>query len=70
MQDSNFDKLLLLLKHDDNAEVYINGIPAYNCNCWTDEYLPHELSPEVKASLKKGKLTVFASLALQISTIS
>jgi hypothetical protein len=55
LQDLNFDKLLLLLKHDDNVEVYINGIPAYNCNCWTDEYKPQELSAEVKASLKKGK---------------
>ncbi len=55
IQELNFQKLLLLLRHDDRVEVYINGISAYNCDCFTDEYQPHELSPEVKASLKKGK---------------
>jgi len=55
LADLNFNKLLLLLKHDDNVEVYINGIAAFNCQCWTDEYQPHELSKEIRSSLKKGK---------------
>ncbi|MDJ1495322.1 DUF4965 domain-containing protein [Cytophagaceae bacterium DM2B3-1] len=55
LKDLNFNKLLLLLKHDDNAEVYINGVEAYTCNCWTDEYKAIQLSDQVKSSLKKGK---------------
>lgn len=39
LDDVTSENVLLKIKHDDNIEVYLNGTPIYNCNCWTGKYL-------------------------------
>jgi hypothetical protein len=49
-------KLLLDIRHDDDAEVYINGVLAWSCkNCWTGDYVQYPLSNDIKKLLKIGK---------------
>jgi hypothetical protein len=49
------DKLALRLNHDDNIEVYINGVQAYSREGWTGNYKEYPLSPAAKAALKPGR---------------
>ncbi|PSR53853.1 glutaminase [Adhaeribacter arboris] len=60
LPEVNPEQLILTLFHDDNVELYINGLPAYECACFTNKYQQYPLSKEVKASLKKGKNLVAA----------
>ncbi|QNF34147.1 DUF4965 domain-containing protein [Adhaeribacter swui] len=55
LPEVNPEQLILTMFHDDNVELYINGLPAYQCECFTNKYQQYPLSKEVKASLKKGK---------------
>ena len=56
LNKTNIDQLILQLRHDDDVEVYINGIPAYSCKeCYIGSIKEYKLSDEVKKSLKKGK---------------
>jgi hypothetical protein len=48
-------KLLLWLHHDEDAEVYINGVLALRTSGWTSNYEVFELAPAAKAALKPGK---------------
>ncbi len=41
--------------HDDEAEVYINGVLAIKAGGWTTQYENFELTPAGKAALKPGK---------------
>jgi hypothetical protein len=47
--------LLLWLHHDEDAEVYINGVLALRTTGYTTSYEPFELTPEGKAALRPGK---------------
>ena len=54
IDDLNIEKLILQLRHDDDVEVYINGLPAYNCkDCYVSSIKEYSLSDEIKKSLKK-----------------
>lgn len=56
LNDINIEKLVLQLRHDDDVEVYINGIKAYSCDdCYVGSIKDFPLSDEIKKSLKKGK---------------
>ena len=46
---------LLLLRHDDDAEVYINGVLAAKVKDFINEYEEIPLSPESRAALVPGK---------------
>ena len=46
------DNLRLLMHHDEDAEVYLNGIPAVKAPGFTSDYEEFDLNPEAKASLK------------------
>ena len=54
LNDLNIDELVLLLRHDDDVEVYINGEPAYSCsNCYVSDLKKYPLAESIKNNLKK-----------------
>jgi len=54
LADLNIEKLMLQLRHDDDVDVYINGIKAYDCApCYVGSYEWYPMNEQVKASLKK-----------------
>ena len=58
-QLANRDDLQLLLYHDEDAEVYINGVLATQTSGFTAKYEPYQISASAKAALKPG-VNVFA----------
>jgi hypothetical protein len=46
--------LFLLMHHDEDAEVYVNGVLAAKVKGFVTEYVEVPLLPEAKAALKKG----------------
>jgi hypothetical protein len=54
LSDLDIEKLMLQLRHDDDVEVFINGIKAYDCApCYVGSYEWYPMADQVKASLKK-----------------
>jgi hypothetical protein len=52
IDDLNIEKLILQLRHDDDVEVYINGLPAYNCkDCYVSSIKEYSLSDEIKIDI-------------------
>ncbi len=56
LKDANFNDLKLNIQYDDDVELYLNGVLAYRCApCYVSEYVTHDISPEARKALKKGK---------------
>lgn len=52
----DYEKLMLSVIHDDDVEVYLNGVLAYRCGpCFVSDYMPYPIAPEALKALKKGK---------------
>jgi hypothetical protein len=49
------DDLWLALHHDEDAEIYLNGVLAANVRRFTTGYLEESISAEARAALKPGK---------------
>ena len=54
------DELQMLLYHDEDAEIYINGVPAVTAIGYTSAYEPFLITKAALAALKPGK-NVFAA---------
>jgi len=59
LPDAKFTDPHLRIHHDEDAEVYINGVKAVSAQAFTTEYSEVAISKQAKAALKKGK-NVFA----------
>jgi len=49
------NNLRLTLYHDDDCEVYINGVLAFSTTGYTSNYTTVDVSKEAKATLKAGE---------------
>lgn len=52
--------LNLRINHDDNIDLFLNGVKVYNCNCWTGKYVYIPIDEKIKGVLKKGKNVIAA----------
>jgi hypothetical protein len=55
LPDEKFADLSLLLHHDDDAEVYVNGVLAFKAPGWVTDYEVVDMLPAAKTALKPGK---------------
>ncbi|WP_335966611.1 DUF4965 domain-containing protein [Galbibacter sp. PAP.153] len=52
LKSTDLGEIFLKLRHDDDVEVYINGIEVYTCKCWNDGYEYYTIPQEAIKSLK------------------
>jgi hypothetical protein len=52
--------LNLRINHDDNIDLFINGVKVYSCNCWTGKYVNIPIDEKIKGVLRKGKNIIAA----------
>jgi hypothetical protein len=56
LTSADFEKPTLNIFHDDDVQVYINGVPAFDCApCFTGDYEFKPISASARKALKKGK---------------
>jgi hypothetical protein len=58
MPPGRFTDLTLLLHYDEDATVYINGVPAVIAGGYNAAYEPFDITLEAPATLKPGKNTI------------
>ncbi|MDU1892197.1 MAG: glycoside hydrolase family 2 TIM barrel-domain containing protein [Dysgonomonas sp.] len=57
---TNLDNLRMLVFHDEDCEIYINGVLAANLPGYTNRYQSVEISKEAKATIQFGKSNLVA----------
>ncbi|MXV50997.1 DUF4965 domain-containing protein [Pedobacter sp. HMF7647] len=55
LSSTEFEKVNLKIRHDDNAEVYLNGEKIYDCECFNGKFIYVPLSDAGLKKLKTGK---------------
>src|SRR5439155_16032884 len=58
LADAKRHDVQLLMHHDEDAEVYLNGVLAAKGQGYTTDYRLFRLSAEVQAVLKTGRNTI------------
>jgi hypothetical protein len=59
LTETDIEELVLLLRHDDDVEVYLNGTRIYDCtHCYLGRIKAYPVAEDVKSVLKKGKNTL------------
>lgn len=53
-----FNDLRFWVHHDEDIEIYINGVTALRLHGFTAEYITHRIDDDGKAALKPGKNTI------------
>jgi beta-galactosidase/beta-glucuronidase len=54
------EPLMMSIHHDEDCEVYINGVLALKLPGWTGGYLPYKINPEALAALNPGEENTLA----------
>lgn len=54
----NFDYAVLLVHHDDDIEVFLNGEPLWQHPRWTDNYEPFDVTEAARKLLRAGTNTL------------
>lgn len=55
LQKMDYNKLFLMIQHDDNAEVYLNGELIYQYAGWLNEFKYIDLDSVIRQNIKPGK---------------
>src|SRR4030095_7708993 len=55
IRELNFNELVLLVKYDDNAEVYLNGEKIFSTGCCSSGFKEIPISKTVQHQLRTGK---------------
>lgn len=59
LSDTDIEELVVLLRHDDDVEVYLNGRRIYNCtHCYLGRIKAYPVADDIKAALRKGRNTL------------
>jgi hypothetical protein len=60
MPDREIANLQLVVYHDEDVEVYVNGVLAAKASGYDNNYRPMEISREARAELKPGAKVTLA----------
>ena len=55
MPPGQFEELALMVHHDEDSEIYLNGVLAAKLTGYNAAYEEYEISPAARAGLKSGK---------------
>lgn len=58
LPEGKYDNLWLNVHHDEDAEIYLNGVLAAKVSGFVTDYGEITISPEARAALKAGKNTI------------
>lgn len=60
LNEDELDALKLLIHHDDDVQVYINGVLAASVKGYTASYKSFDITPRTKAAIKLGEENLIA----------
>jgi hypothetical protein len=60
LPDVKLDQLVLLVHHDEDCEIYLNGVLAAKAEGYLTDYQEMDISAEARATLKPGKPNTIA----------
>jgi hypothetical protein len=58
LTDKPTDELRFYVHHDEDCEIYLNGVLAAKMTGWTTDYRSFRMTPESIATLKPGTNTL------------